>query len=62
MRKDPKPWDLELWLSQIAIQTPHKYAAIKENIFSRQCGNRKAALPHHQLIGLSQVLCGNGRI
>jgi len=62
MRIDPKPWSFELWLSQIAVQTTHKDTAIKENIFSQQCGNRKAALSHHQLIGLSQVLCGDGRI
>ena len=62
MRKDPKPWSFELWLSQITVQTTHKDTAIKENIFSQQYGNRKATLPHNQLIGLSQVLCGDGGI
>ena len=32
MRKDPKPWSFELWLSQIAVQTTHKDTAIKEGI------------------------------
>ena len=56
MRKDPKPWSFELWLSQITVQTTHKDTAIKENIFSQQYGNRKATLPHHQLIGLRRYL------
>ena len=38
-----------------------RYRYQRRYLFGR-CGNRKAALPHHQLIGLSQVLCGNGRI
>ena len=38
-----------------------RYCHQRRNLFGR-CGSRKAALPHHQLIGLSQVLCGNGRI
>ena len=32
MRKDPKPWSFELWLSQITVQTTHKDTAIKEGI------------------------------
>lgn len=35
---------------------------LKRRFPSHRCGNRKAALPHHQLIGLSQILCGDGRI
>lgn len=60
MRKDPKPWGLELWLSQITVQTIHKDTAIKEEICSDGVVAEKLLYPTTSLLVFRRYFAGMG--
>ena len=60
MRQDPKPGGLELWLSQITVQTIHKDTAIKEDICSDSAATEKLLYPTTSLLVFRRYFAGMG--